>query len=51
MLDFIITGYKLTTNMSSNLKEYIQYPVDYTYNIGHRSMTKEGEGQKKSKFT
>ena len=23
---------KLTINVSSNLKEYIQYPVDYTYN-------------------
>ena len=33
MLDFIITSYKLTINVSSYLQEYIQYPVDYTYNI------------------
>ena len=32
MLDLIITTYELTTSLSSYLQEYIQYPVDYTYN-------------------
>ena len=32
ILDLIIIGYKLTTNLSIYLQEYIQYPVDYTYN-------------------
>ena len=32
MLDLIITSYKITINVSSYLQEYIQYPVDYTYN-------------------
>ena len=32
MLDLIIISYKLTTNMSVTYKEFIQYPVDYTYN-------------------
>ena len=32
MLDLIITGYKFSINMSVTYHEYIQYPVDYTYN-------------------
>ena len=32
MLDLIITSYKLTINVSVVYQEYIQYPVDYTYN-------------------
>ena len=31
MLYLIIISYKLTTNVSSYLQEYIQYPIDYTY--------------------
>ena len=32
MLDFIITSYKLTINVSVTYQECIQYPIDYTYN-------------------
>ena len=32
MLDQIIISYKLTTNLSVTYQEYIQYPVDNTYN-------------------
>ena len=32
MLDLIIISYKLTINRSVTYKEYIQYPVNNTYN-------------------
>ena len=32
MLDLIITRDKLTINLSVTYQEYIQYPVDNTYN-------------------
>ena len=32
MLDLIINRDKLTLNVSSYLQEYMQYPVNYTYN-------------------
>ena len=32
MLDLIITSYKLSINVSVTYQEYIQFPVDYTYN-------------------
>ena len=35
MLDLIKTSYKLTINVSSYLPEYIQYPVDKTYNTSY----------------
>ena len=31
ILDLIIISYKLTINVSVIYKEYIQYPVDYTF--------------------
>ena len=37
MLDLIIYSYKLTINLSSYLQEYMQYPVDYTYNNSVKS--------------
>ena len=40
MLDLIISSYKLIINMSSYLKEYTQYPVDYTYNKSNCSTNK-----------
>ena len=33
MLELIITGFKLTINLSVTYQENIQYPVDYTCNI------------------
>ena len=33
MLDLIIISHKLTINFSVAYQEYIQYLVDYTYNI------------------
>ena len=32
ILDLIIISYKLTMNVSVIYQEYIQYPVDYTFN-------------------
>ena len=44
MLDLIIISYKLTINMSVTYKEYIQYPVDNTYNNAHtRSQSKPNQ--------
>ena len=49
MLDLIITSYQLTINVSSYLKEYTQYPVDYTYNIG-KKIEGDGVGEKKPRI-
>ena len=45
MLDLITASYKLTINVSSYLQEYIQYPVEFTYNRPSEYQTCPNTGQ------